>query len=344
MRLCCLVPVLLTLACGGSAPQASSAPPPAPVKVEVLAPAPLERTIEGTGSVLAIDSAALRPEVAGLVEAVLFEDGASVQKGAALVRLRSAEARAALQDAEARQTLATLERDRKRGLVERGDAAQAELDRAEAELSLAEAAVIRAREAVRKTTISAPFDGVVGAREVAVGELIDPSRRVTRLESLDRLVVELMLAETALAGLAPGQPARVSADALPGQTFEGAVAYVAPRVADQSRTVAVRVSVVDPERRLRPGMTARATVVTESVPAAILIPTEAVVRAGGKTSAYVVGAESKAELRPLTLGDRGPQRVEVLEGLAAGDALVIEGLARLRPGAVVQVAAPAGAP
>lgn len=344
-RLVRLLSLLTLLGCGSSAPPtATPGATPVPVKVEVLVAAPLERAVEGTGALAAIDSAVLRPEIAGLIEAVLFEDGQSVTKGQTLVRLRGAEARAALIEAEARSKLAGLELERKKGLVARGDAAQADLDRAEAEADLARSALIRAQEAVRKTTVSAPFDGVVGLREVAVGELVDPSRRVTHLESLARLVVDVALAETALGRVRLGQVATVTVDALPGAVFEGSVSYVSPRVAEASRTVDVRVALSDPESRLRPGMTARARVVTERIEAAILIPTEAVSRAGGGMGAYIVDAEGKAELRPIKTGDRAEARLEVTEGLAVGDRLVVEGLARLRPGAVVSVSEPAVSP
>ncbi len=322
----------------GAAPAGAAAP--VPVRVEVVQPGPLERAVEGTGALAAIDSAVLRPEVQGLVEAVLFEDGQAVKKGQALVRLRGAEARAALMDAEARATLAEQERARKAALVERGDAAKADLERAEAEAALAKAALIRAQEAVRKATIVAPFDGIVGLREVSVGELVDPSRRVTRLEALDRLVVDLALAETAIGAVAAGQPATVTVDALPGQSFEGEVSYVAPRVSDGSRTVDVRVAVRDPGGLLRPGMTAEARVITARVPDALMVPTESVVRAGGGMALYVVDPEGKAELRPIQPGERSPTRLEVREGIAAGERVVVQGLARLRPGAMVQVQEP----
>lgn len=354
------IPLLFCLlaltACGASPAPSSpaSAPgapaPPVPVRVEVLSAAPLERAIEGTGALAAIDSAVLRPEIQGLVEAVLFQDGQAVKKGQALVRLRSADARAALLDAEARATLSELELARKVALVARGDAAKADQDRAEAEAALAKAALIRAQEALRKTTIAAPFDGIVGLREVAVGELVDPSRRITRLESLDNLVVDLALAETALGSLAPGQPATVAVDALPGVSFDGQVSYVAPRINDGSRTVDVRVALQDPAGLLRPGMSAEARIVTARVPDAVLIPTESVVRAGGGMAAYVIDPEGKAELRPIRPGERGETRLEVLDGLAVGERVVVEGLARLRPGAMVQVleteptADPAAAP
>lgn len=341
-----LASFLVLAACGGSSPPAAApgAAAPVPVRVEVLAPAPLDRALEATGTIQAIDSAELRPEVQGLVEAVLFEDGQAVRRGAPLVRLRSTDARAALLDAEARAKLSGLDLERKRALFEQGDVAQADIDRAEAEAALARAALQRAQEAVRRTTIAAPFDGVVGLREVAPGELVDPSRRVTRIEALSQLVVDVVLPETALGQLAVGQRAVVRADALPERSFSGAVSYVSPRVSETTRTVDVRVTVEDPEGLLRPGMTAVARVVTASVAEAVMVPTEAVVRSAQGMAVYVVGPDQTVTLRPVRAGERTEDRLEVTDGLAAGETIVVEGLARLRPGATVEVKAAPVAP
>ncbi len=329
----------LLVACGPSetTAAASGAKAPVPVRVEVLAPTTAEDTIEATGTVEAVDTAELRPEVAGLVEAVLFEDGDTVRRGQVLVRLRAADAEAAVTEARARAALAKLERDRRSGLVPGGNVAQAELDRADAEVSLAAADVARAEEGLRRTRLVAPFDGVVGRRDVAPGERIDPTRAITRVEGLDRLVVEVALPEAALATMAVGLPATVRIDALPDRSFTGAVSYVAPRVRADTRTVDVRVALTEPGPTLRPGMTGAVRVVTRSRADAVGVPTQAVIRSAQGAAVYVLSPDGTVALRPIVTGNRTEDRVEAVEGLAAGDSVVIEGLARLRPGAAVRV-------
>ncbi|MFZ5479651.1 MAG: efflux RND transporter periplasmic adaptor subunit [Myxococcota bacterium] len=329
----------LLLACKTEAPAAAKNTAAVPVRVEVLAPAPLERAVEATGTVEAIDSAEIRPEVQGLVEAVLFDDGATVRKGQPLVRLRAADARATLLDAEARATLAGASLERAQALFDRGDVAKAELDRAAADAQLARAAVARAEEAVRRTTIAAPFDGVVGRREVSVGALVGPANPVTRIEGLRNLVVDVALAEDVLAAVAPGQPAIVGAL---DRTFPGTVAFVAPRVREATRTVDVRIAVAEPGP-LRPGMTATARIVTASVPDALLVPTQALVRSATGPAVWVVGEDGKAAQRPVKTGERTETRAEIVEGLAPGDRVVTEGLARMRPGVAVEIKADAPA-
>jgi membrane fusion protein (multidrug efflux system) len=324
-----------------NAPQAG--PPPVPVKVTTLVAKPLDRVLVATGTVETVESADIRPEIQGLVEDVLFQDGAVVKRGDPLVRLRSQDARASLLDAQARSQLAAVDLERARTLFDRGDVARAELDRAVAADSLAKANLDRAQETLRRTTVAAPFDGVAGKREVSPGELIDPTHTITRIESLSRLVVDVAFAESDLGRLGTGQVAEVATDALPGEKFPGTVTYVAPRVREDTRTVDVRVAITDTAMRLRPGLTAVARIVTSRVEDAILVPSQAIVRSDAGPAVYVAieaDRKAKAELRPITTGERTSEEVEVTKGLVAGDAVIIEGLARLKPGAPVTIDTP----
>ena len=341
MRIVALFVVLL--GCGRTDTTAApSGPPPVPVKVATLAAKPLDRVLEATGTVETVESTDIRPEIQGLVEEVLFQDGAIVKKGDPLVRLRSQDARASLLDAQARAQLGKVDLERARTLFDRGDVAQAELDRAVAADSLAKATLDRADETLRRTTVRAPFDGVAGKREVSPGELIDPTRTITRIESLSRLVVDVAFSESDLGRLASGQSAEIMTDALPGETFRGSVSYVAPRVREDTRTVDVRVAIDDSSMRLRPGLTALARIVTAHVDGAILVPSQAIVRSDAGPAVYVAVRDqdkSTAELRPIKTGERTSADVEVVSGLAVGDRVIIEGLARLKPGAPVAVEA-----
>ncbi len=324
----------------GSAPTAPPGGAPVPVKVAAVAVTVLDRTVSGSGTVEGIDSAELRPEQAGLVEAVLFTDGQAVTRGQPLVRLRGEDARAARLDAEARARLAALDLERQQALFDKGDLAKADLEKAQAADALARAAVAKAAETVRRTTIVAPFDGTVGRRDVSVGELVDPSRVVTRVEGAGPLVVDLALPEGALATLAPDQPAHVHLDALGGADLDATVRYVAPRLREGTRTVDVRVAFVAEDARLRPGMTAEVTIITEHVAAAVMVPSVALARAAQGNAVYVVNPDGTAAMRPVKTGDRQGDEVEIVEGLAAGETLVVEGLARLRPGAKVAIQEP----
>ena len=324
---------LLFTGCGAE-PGPAAPPPPPPVRVEIATPGGLDRRELAVGVVATPDSVELRAETAGLVQAVLFSDGQSVRKGQVLVRLRDADAQAGLVDARARARLAGLALERAGALLARGDVAQADVDRAEADDALARAAVSRAEEALRRTAIVAPFDGRVGRRDVSEGQTVDPTRVLTRVESLTNLAVDVALPEAALATVAVDQPAVVTLDAL-GIEVGAHVSYVAPRVSEQSRTIDVRV-VLDPgDVRARPGMSARVAILTDHQPDAILVPTQALVPGGSGMGLWVAGPDGTVTLTPVQTGQRLPDRIEITAGINPGDAVVVEGLSRLRPGAKV---------
>ncbi len=325
-------------ACSGSGAGKPSGPGPTPVRVEVVVPAAIERAVEAAGTVRSLESAELRAEVAGLVEAVVFTEGQAVAKGDVLVRLRTADAEAAVIEAEARVRMADEDLGRARALFEKGDLSRAELDRAEAAEGLARSAALRAAEGLRRCTLRAPFAGRVGRRAVSPGELVEAGRVLTSLEGLGELRVDVHFPEAELGRLALGVPAAITAPALPDAIFPGAVAYLGAAVDEATRTVDVRLSVEDPAGLLRPGMSAEARLVVGETQGALLVPSEAVSPTAEGATVWVV-ADGKVARRGVTLGDRHAARVEVVAGLAAGEAVVVEGLARLREGAPVEVKA-----
>lgn len=338
-----LLLTLLLAGCGGGgeAPAAKAGgPPPTPVKVAVVAGERATDQLEAVGVLEVLDSVQVQPEAAGVVADVLFEDGTTVTKGQRLATLRDADARAGQDEAAARYGLAKLAFDRVASLREGDNATQADLDKARAELDLANAQLDRAREALRRTVIVAPFGGVTGRREIAPGQVVTTSTAVTRIDALDPVLVDVDLPESALTRVRVGQAATVTVEAVPGRAFEGEVSYVSPRASEKARTLEVRVRVPNPEGLLRPGLSASVRLELGEVDGAVFVPTSAVVQTASGPAAWVVDGEGKAQPRPLTLGLREEARVRVLQGLTAGDRLVLEGFTRLKPGAPVAVQEP----
>jgi membrane fusion protein (multidrug efflux system) len=329
--------VVLALSCGGEEQVAAPAPASTPVKVVIVSTSQSQSQVALSGTVEAEESAEVRPESTGPVQSLGFDHGQAVKAGDVLVRLRDAEARAAVDEAQARLNLANAQLDRTQALFGRQNASAQDLERARADRDLATAQLARSKEQLRKTVVKAPFDGVAGLRMVAPGEVVDPSRVVTRLESIARVVVDVELSERWLPRLAPGLGAEVLVDALPGETFVGEVIFVSPRVAAETRTASVRVRVPNVDGKLRPGMTARVSIQAEDIADAILLPTQAVVTSAKGASVWVVGAEGKVEPVPIEVAERTPEVVRVASGLKPGDRVVVEGLIRLRPGAQVEI-------
>jgi membrane fusion protein (multidrug efflux system) len=320
---------------GGDPAAATSAPPATTVKVMTVVGTRSMDTLEATGVIETLESVTVQPEAAGVVEAVFFEDGAAVLRGQRLVQLRDAETRAAVDEAEARLGLAQLALDRMTELRAGDNVAQADLDKAKAERDLARAQLARAREGQRRMAVVAPFDGVAGRRQVAPGQVVNASTPVTRVDTLDPVTVDLELPEGALATVRSGQTAKVTVAALPGREFQGQVVYLAPRASETARTLEARIKVPNPERLLRPGLTASVVVDVGEVEGAVWVPTYAVVQTAGGPVAWVKDTDGKAQSRSLTLGRREAEQVRVLSGLTPGDTLILEGFTRLKPGSPV---------
>jgi len=327
----------LGLACGS--PEAQVAPGAAPVlvKTEVLQTSVLTQQVEAPATVLATNSVTVFPEMTGIAVDVPFEDGASVQKGARLVKLRDDTARASVQDAEARMQLAEAKYRRITELFERGNASAQEKDVATAERDLAQAAVSIAKDSLRKTDIRAPFSGKVGIRRVAVGATLTPTTAITQLEDLNALVAEFTISERDLPRLALGNPIQLEVDADPSRSYTGTLIFLSPRVDERSRTAIARAS-LEPSELLRPGMSATIRVDAHTLDAALLIPSQAVITGVDGAKVFVIGEDGRAESRKITTGERLAERIEAKEGLKPGDKLIIEGLLRLQPGSEVRVA------
>jgi membrane fusion protein (multidrug efflux system) len=189
------------LACGPDGVDAGHAAEAPPITVELLKVEPqlLRDTATFSGQLDAEYSVELKAETSGVIEAVLFEEGQAVEKGAELFRLRDDEQVARLNEAIANRDLAQEVWDRTQQLVSRDAASAAQKDRAAAELSVAKARVDLARLALDRTRIKAPFDGVVGARFVAPGDRITDKKALVRIDAIDRLQLSFAISEQGIA-------------------------------------------------------------------------------------------------------------------------------------------------
>lgn len=325
-------------ATGGAPPVAPTASPPIAVKVIHLAPSAIADTVVGTGTIEAHDSVDLRPEAQGTVAFIGYDDGSVVHKGDVLVRLHQEADRARVADAEARVTLAEAKLTRVQALFSKANAARQDLDQATADRDLAVAARDLARDGLRRTEVRAPFDGVIGRREVSLGATVGPLTTIGRLDDLSALVVEVALPERDLSHVIDGSVAHVTVDALPGATFNATVRYVAPRIDAGTRTFVVRAEMPGGDDRLRPGLTAVVAIVVAERTGALMVPTQAIVPGAGGSSVYVAAEDDTAKLVPVTTGVREADSIEITDGLHPGDRVVVEGLVKLRPGATVSVA------
>ncbi|MFZ1428221.1 MAG: efflux RND transporter periplasmic adaptor subunit, partial [Geminicoccaceae bacterium] len=193
--------------------------------------------IRATGTLKASDSVVMQPEIAGRVVEVLFEQGQAVTAGTPLVQLETQTLRAELDRAQAALALSTENYRRSESLSRRGATAAQALDEARAALATAEADVDLARFRIEHATITAPFDGVIGLKEISVGRYVEPGDELVALERIDPLDLDFRLSERWLTKLRPGDAVAVAVDAVPGRQFEGRVVALAPQVDVNGRAV-----------------------------------------------------------------------------------------------------------
>jgi membrane fusion protein (multidrug efflux system) len=332
---------------GDAAPPPSSGPREVTVEVVTVEPELLRDEVDFVGQLEAAGSVMIRAETEGVIESVGFDEGQTVEEGQVLFTLRNDEQRARLRLAEAELGKVAAELARTRRLAERNAASAAALERQEAEYAIARAAVDLAKVQLEQTYVRAPFSGFTGQRLVWVGDRVDESRNLVRLDDISHVNLFFSLPEQALPLARPGVPLTVSVAPYPDETFDGEVFFVSPYLEVETRRLSVKARIPNPDGRLRPGLFARVEAVIDERPDSLLVPEAAVVYDRVGAFVWRVGADGLAERAPVSLGLRVKGRVEVLDGLAAGDRVVAAGTNKVSAGSrVVDAPAPdaAGAP
>lgn len=307
-----------------------------PVEAQPVKVATLVRSIPAVGTLRSAESLMVRPEIAGRIADIRFNEGQSVTEGQVLVTLDDSIARAELAEARANLILSRSAYERAARLLKEKVGTVKARDEALAKLRADEARVAVAEARLAKTVIRAPFKGIVGLRRVSPGDYVNVGQDIVNLEQIDRLKVDFRVPELELSRIATGQAVTVTVDALPGRTFSGEVYAIDPAIDPKGRSIAIRARIDNPALALRPGGFARISLETGRFPDAILVPEEAIVPRGNERFVFRV-IDGKASLARIALGERRPGEVHVVSGLAAGDVVVTAGQIKLQDGTPVKV-------
>lgn len=315
-------------------PGAGGGMPPAPVEVVAAVQDTVVESINATGQIEAVQSIELRPDVEGRITAILVNEGRPVSRGAPLFKIDDAEVKAQIARAEAERDLARQALERTRQLLAQDASTLQELERAEATARSTQASLELLTLRLDRSTVRAPFSGVVGRRLVSLGDYVTSASRLITLQTYDPQRAVFQVPERYAEQLALNQRVGFRVAALPGQEFTGIVDFVDPVVQLPARTITVKARVSNPRRALQAGMFIEARLATDVRPDAIVIPEDAVLSLQGSQVVWVV-QDGKAARREVTLGVRTPGFVEVRDGIAAGEQVVVGGAERLGPGAPV---------
>ena len=326
----------------------SFAPPPSAVTTLVVQPQPWTPVLRVIGSLKSVQGVAVSGDLAGIVSEIAFESGKTVKKGDLLVQLNADQERAQLAATEARCELAKLEIQRKRELQAKSALSPSEVDIAENELRQANAARELALALLARKRITAPFDGVLGIRQVNLGQYLNPGTPVVTMHSLDPMLVTFALPQQQMSRAAAGGALNISLGGEQDSAEEhwsGTITALDSRVDDASRSVSVEGSIPNPKHRLRPGMFVNVEIPLPSEDNVLVVPASAINYAPYGDSIFVVKKDTNenstpahtVEQRFAKLGAARGDQVRVLSGLNAGDEIVTSGAFKLRPGGAVVI-------
>lgn len=337
---------LFLIGCGGDA--STAGPPPgggpraANVFVETLQVREFTSRIEALGTLTPNEQVDLTLNAADRVQSLYFDDGQRVRKGQTLVSLAQREQRALVEAEEARVAEARQQLDRVNRLIDSKAVSQSEVDQAQRDLdsTLAQLRAVQSRQKDR--VLVAPFDGVLGFRQVSVGSFVQPGAVVARLVDDSEMNLEFAVPSIFLRLMGPGTEVTTKTDDLPGQIFTGTVASVDNAIDPVTRTVMVRAKLPNPDRALVSGMfmnvTARAD--ARRVPAVL---EDAVQPVGPRSFVFVVETRDGVDIavrKEVQLGIHQDGYIEVKSGVEAGTRIVTDGIIGVRDGGVVRIQSP----
>ena len=308
---------------------------PTSVQIAVLKSERLADRVTSVGTVLPNERVDVRSEISGRVSGILFKEGERVAKGALLVKIDDSELRAQLSRAESEVNIAKKESDRFDELYRQKVASQREVDNATNRLSVAQAELQLIQAQLRKTDIRAPFAGVVGLRSVSEGGYVTPTTPITTLLDDDPVKIDFTIPERFASIVKKGDVVRFTVE---GSTrVVEATVYALESIIDpRTRTMGVRATSPNQDGALVPGAFAEVDVLMQeresvTVPSFALVPE----MRGQRVYLYRGG---KAEAVAVQTGLRTEDRVEITDGVAAGDTLITSGLLQLKPGSPVTIA------
>ena len=303
--------------------------PPVAVETAAARLGTVRETVAAVGTTRAVSSVRIVPTASGLVTRVAFEAGQRVEAGVVLVELDSASERAAVREAESELANLRLQVGRAETLRAQRLLSAADLDDLRSRLGVAEARLEAARSQLQRRLILAPFGGVVGLRNINLGDFVDSNTTLTTLDDLDAVELEFRIPERYFRAVRAGQAVAATSVAFPGQTFAGVVREVDTRIDTATRSFRVRAELPNPDALLPDGLFMAVSLVVGEREDAVLVPEEAIISEGGENYLYVVDGDTAARTM-IVLGQRLDAGVEVRAGLAPGSEVVTRGHQSLR--------------
>lgn len=323
---------------------ANGAAAPAAVDAVRVSSTTLRDDINAAGSIRSNEAVVIRPEVAGRITKLNFGDGQAVKKGQVLVEFDSTVNQAEVQQAKAELSIAKANFERNDELARQKFISIRARDESAANVQVLEAKLALAQARLSKLEIRAPFSGIVGMRTVSIGDYVKDGADLVNLEDISSVKVDFRIPEKFADRVGRGQELEVIVDALPDKPFRAKVDAIDPQVDSSGRSALLRGRIPNPDGKLKPGMFARVRLTLAERKDALVIPEEAIVPQGAKSTVWKI-VDGKAVRAEVRTGMRRDAKVEIVEGLKLGDVVVAAGQLRLsRDGTPVRIGQLIGGP
>lgn len=320
-------------------------PPAATVSASTAVSKTWQSYLTAVGTLTAVNGVELSSEAPGVVQEIRFNSGQFVRKGEPIILMRTGVEQANLKSSEAKLTLAKINYEREKTLFNKKVSSQSTLDIRQAELSQAEAAVDAVQAQIQQKTITAPFDGRLGIRQINLGQYLPPGTPMVTLQSLSPLYVTFNLPEQHLSHLYLGQDVEISLNLAKGKTVHGKITAINSKVEQNTRNVQVQATIPNDKFLLYPGMYALVKVWLSAEKNTVAIPQTAVSYSLSGDYVFLIKEESKSKQDSLLrvyrqyvkVGERRDNEVSILEGLKAEDRIITSGQLKLQNGARVLI-------
>lgn len=309
-----------------------------PVEVVTASRRDVRSVISATGTIFPLEMVTVSSKVSGEIKRMSVKEGQSIAKGNLIAQVDDTVLKLQAKQAAINRDYAAEEYERARKLYDQGVIPVNEFNKAENAFENTRVSLELLKKNLEYTRITAPISGVVVKKFISAGEMVGPGLPVATIIDIDKVRVEVSIAEQEVARVRLNLIAEVRIDAYPGRVFSGKVVYISPSVDPVTRTFTTKVEVRNPGHELKSGMFARVNLIIAAHKGVVTLPLEAVLTEGEKSFLYVV-EESIAHLRDVKLGLSAGDYVEIVSGVRAGEEVVVVGQEDLADGRRVEVVA-----
>jgi membrane fusion protein, multidrug efflux system len=325
----------------GNEQQQQAGPPQGPmaqrvtVDVFVVSPTAYQNRITSTGTVMPNEEVMLSSEIAGRVTSLKFDEGSRVKKGQLLMTVNDEELRAQLQKLQSNQKLYRDMEERQRTLLEKEYISRQEYDQVSNQLAAVTADIKALQASINKAYVRAPFDGVIGLRQVSEGSFVAANTPVARLVDTSPVKIDFSVPGRYSSMVKENDMVSFTVEGNP-QVYQARIYAVDPSIDPATRTMRVRAMYANSKEEVMPGAFVRINITLKEMEEAILLPTESIVPEIDGHKVFLVKS-GKAVPQMVSIGQRSDRLIQIIEGIEPGDTVVQSGILQVRPGSNLRI-------